>query len=411
MLATDHAIEPSTAGAEQGRGRVARYAWGDDYHDLLRSRVNQLAAWLEARVPGCRTRGVVDSAPIAERDFAWAAGLGWFGKNTMLIDPSAGSYFFLTAFLTDVPLPADDPLPTDHCGTCTACLDACPTGALPEPGVLDATRCISALTVEQQGPIPADLRAGMGDWIFGCDVCQEVCPWNRHAPGSDEPGFQPRRGEAALPLAGLLALDDSAFRARFKGSPIKRAKRSGLLRSAAIALGNRPDPTAFAELAAAARLHDKLAERNAKALAISVDSVPDHHRWIQDIESTQGIAPNFPIIGDADRAISALYALIPPDAPDTFTVRSVYFVDPARKVRAIITYPASTGRNFDELLRVLDSLQLTDVHKVATPANWKDGDEVVIVPSLQDPAEIAARVPSGHRVVRPWLRFTRQPNK
>lgn len=170
-------------------------------------------------------------------------------------------------------------------------------------------------------------------------------------------------------------------------------------------------PVCTTELAAAARLHDKLAERNAKALAISVDSVPDHHRWIQDIESTQGIAPNFPIIGDADRAISALYALIPPDAPDTFTVRSVYFVDPARKVRAIITYPASTGRNFDELLRVLDSLQLTDVHKVATPANWKDGDEVVIVPSLQDPAEIAARFPSGHRVVRPWLRFTRQPNK
>ena len=272
MLATDHATEPSTAGAEQGRGRVARYAWGDDYHDLLRIRVNQLAAWLEARVPGCRTRGVVDSAPIAERDFAWAAGLGWFGKNTMLIDPSAGSYFFLTAFLTDVPLPADDPLPTDHCGTCTACLDACPTGALPEPGVLDATRCISALTVEQQGPIPADLRAGMGDWIFGCDVCQEVCPWNRHAPGSDEPGFQPRGGEAALPLAGLLALDDSAFRARFKGSPIKRAKRSGLLRSAAIALGNRPDPAAFAELAAAARDDDPVI-REAATWALG--------RWIE----------------------------------------------------------------------------------------------------------------------------------
>ena len=170
-------------------------------------------------------------------------------------------------------------------------------------------------------------------------------------------------------------------------------------------------PVCTTELAAAARLGDALAARNAKALAISVDSVEDHHRWIADIADTQGIGPNFPIIGDPSRAVSLLYGLIPPDHPDTFTVRSVIFVDPNRKVRALITYPASTGRNFDELIRVLDSLQLTDAHQVATPADWKDGDEVVIVPALQDPAEIAARVPKGYRLVRPWLRFTPQPDR
>ena len=273
MLATDHATLPDSRGCLPGQGRVARYAWGDDYHDLLRARVNELATWLEARVPGCRTRGVVDSAPIAERDFAWAAGLGWFGKNTMLIDPTAGSYFLLTAFLTDLPLQADAPLQTDHCGTCTACLDACPTGALPEPGVLDAARCISTLTVESQAPVALDLRPGMGDWIFGCDICQEVCPWNRYAPGSTEPTLQPRGGAVTLPLADLLALDEPAFRRRFKGSAIKRAKRTGLLRSAAISLGNHPDPESFPALAAAAGDADPVI-REAAAWALS--------RWIDE---------------------------------------------------------------------------------------------------------------------------------
>jgi alkyl hydroperoxide reductase subunit AhpC len=168
-------------------------------------------------------------------------------------------------------------------------------------------------------------------------------------------------------------------------------------------------PVCTTELAAVARLKDALAARNAKALAISVDSVADHLRWVSDIAETQGIGPNYPIIGDPDRAVSLLYGFIPPDHPDTFTVRSVLFIDPARKVRAMLTYPASTGRNFAELLRVLDSLQLTDVHKVATPADWKDGDEVVIVPSLQDPAELAQRFPKGYRALKPYLRLTPQP--
>ena len=260
MLATDHATTGScgeSAGpAGQGRGRVARYAWGDDYHDLLRRRVNKLSSWLEARSPGCRTRGVVDSAPLAEREFAWLAGLGWVGKNTMLIDPRAGSYFLLTALLTDIDLPRDEPLAVDHCGSCTACLDACPTAAFVAPRVLDASRCISGLTIEDHGPITASLRDRMGDWVFGCDVCQEVCPWNRHAPGSAEPSLQPRDAAVGHPpgavsLAALLELDEAEFRERFRGSPLLRAKRRGLLRSAAIALGNRPDADSFEPLARA----------------------------------------------------------------------------------------------------------------------------------------------------------------
>ena len=291
MLATDYDTSPRTpsrhravaadgnevTAAPPGHGRVARYAVGDDYHDLLRSRLNMLADWLSEQVPGSASRGVVDSAPLAERDFGWLAGLGWFGKNTMLIDPRAGSYFLLSALLTDIPLPAYVPIETYHCGTCTACLDACPTGALPQPRLLDATKCISALTIEDHGPIAPALRAGMGDWIFGCDICQEVCPWNRYATGSADPVFQPRGGEDPLDLAGLLALDEAGFRDRFRGSPILRAKRRGLLRSAAIVLGNRPHPPAFEALAVAAADDDAII-RGAAAWALG--------RWI-----TAGVMP------------------------------------------------------------------------------------------------------------------------
>jgi len=255
MLATDHSTVAADwrAPDEPGRGKLARYAWGDDYHDLLRRRVTELAEWIGDRVPGSRSRGVVDSAPIAEREFARLAGLGWFGKNTMLISPEAGSWFFLTALLTDVELPASTPIQTDHCGSCTACLDACPTGALVAPRVLDARRCTSSLTIEDHGPIDESLRGKLDGWIFGCDICQEVCPWNRHAPVTVEPSFAPRGGEKSLPLAELLSLDDEAFRKRFKGSPIARAKRRGLARSAAIALGNTPDAAAAEPLARALR--------------------------------------------------------------------------------------------------------------------------------------------------------------
>ncbi len=260
MLATDYSqggkendsVNDGVAKAEnhsmQGRGAVSRYAWGDDYHDLLRDRVNKLASWLTQQVPESHARGVVDSAPLAEREFAWLAGLGWFGKNTMLIHPEVGSYFFLTGLLTDLDLPADSSLEVDHCGTCTACLDACPTGALPAPRVLDARKCISTLTIEDHSTVPEELRPGMGHWVFGCDICQEVCPWNRHAPATREEAFQPRNGERTLSLADILMLDDKKFKKRFQGSAILRAKRKGLARSAAIALGNNPDPDAASAL-------------------------------------------------------------------------------------------------------------------------------------------------------------------
>jgi epoxyqueuosine reductase len=272
MLATDHATEPPGERGGTGRGRVARYAWGGDYHDLLRARVNDLAAWLEGRLPGCRTRGFVDSAPFPEREYGWLAGLGWIGKNTLLIDPEAGSFFFLTVLLTTAELPADVPLEVDHCGTCTACLDACPTQAFVEPRVLDASRCLSALTIEDHGPVAADLRAGFGDWLFGCDVCQEVCPWNRHASGSTVPEFQPREG-AALGLADLLSLDEAGFRDRFRGTPLWRAKRRGLLRTAVILLGNRPDVASTEALMAALGDADEVV-REAAAWALG--------RWIEE---------------------------------------------------------------------------------------------------------------------------------
>jgi alkyl hydroperoxide reductase subunit AhpC len=170
-------------------------------------------------------------------------------------------------------------------------------------------------------------------------------------------------------------------------------------------------PVCTTELGTVAKLRADFDKRNCKVLAVSVDDVPSHKGWIGDIEDTQKAKMNFPILGDPERRISSLYGMIHPNASDTLTVRSVFFIDPNKKVRAMITYPASTGRNFDEILRVLDSLQLTDQYQVATPANWKDGDECVIVPSLTDPDEVKRKFPKGHRALRPYLRMTPQPNK
>lgn len=170
-------------------------------------------------------------------------------------------------------------------------------------------------------------------------------------------------------------------------------------------------PVCTTELGLTAKLKDEFAQRGVKAIALSVDPVESHHGWIKDINETQNTVVNFPILADADRKVSELYDLIHPNASETLTVRSLFVIDPNKKVRLIITYPASTGRNFNEILRVIDSLQLTDSHKVATPANWQDGDEVVIVPSLKDEAEIAKRFPKGYRAVKPYLRLTPQPNR
>ncbi len=228
------------------KGKVARYARGADYHDVLRARLKELLAWLRAERPGCRGRAVVDTAPLLERDFARRAGLGWIGKNTMLISKRLGSYHFLGALLVDQDLQSDKPFTAHHCGTCTACLDACPTQAFVGPGLLDARRCISYLTIELRSDVPEELRAGVGDWIFGCDVCQEVCPWNRKAPTAT--AFPARADLEALDPIELLGLSEEEFQRRFSGTALIRPRRAGLLRNAALVLGNHGDPTALAAL-------------------------------------------------------------------------------------------------------------------------------------------------------------------
>jgi epoxyqueuosine reductase len=247
MLAMNYrTAEP--AASQSGQGRVSRYAWGADYHDVIRARLAELANWLRVQLPGASVRGVVDTAPLLEREFAQLAGLGWIGKNTLLLNKQIGSWFFLAALLTDMELEYDAPHETDHCGTCRACLDACPTGAFVDAYVLDARRCISYLTIELREAIPTELRKGVGEWLFGCDVCQDVCPWNHRAPISREPEFQPAAGMNAIDLAALFELDDAGFRQRFRHTPMWRAKRRGLLRNAAIVLGNQTDAAALPAL-------------------------------------------------------------------------------------------------------------------------------------------------------------------
>jgi len=247
MLALNYrTVEP--AEPQSAAGRISRYAWGADYHDLIRGRLTTLADWLRERYPQASARGVVDTAPLLEREFAQLAGLGWIGKNTLLLNRDSGSWFFLAALLTDLELDYDAPQVADHCGTCRACLDACPTGAFVDAYVLDARRCISYLTIELREPVPRELRASMGDWLFGCDICQDVCPWNTKAPATSETAFHPGGGQTALELVELFGLDDAAFRQRFRHTPLWRPKRRGLLRNAAIVLGNTRPPEGLAAL-------------------------------------------------------------------------------------------------------------------------------------------------------------------
>jgi epoxyqueuosine reductase len=248
-----------------GPGKVARYARGADYHGVLRDRLKRLLGWLQSERPGCRGRAVVDTAPLLERDFARRAGLGWFGKNTMLLNKRLGSYFFLGALLVDVELRPDAAHTASHCGTCTRCLDACPTAAFVAPGVLDARRCISYLTIEHRGDVADDLRPRLDGWIFGCDVCQEVCPWNRKAPAGGVPELQPRPDLEVLDLHEVLRLSEDDFRARFRGTALMRAGRSGLLRNAALLLGTAGDPAALPVLR--------------EALADGEETVQEAARW------------------------------------------------------------------------------------------------------------------------------------
>lgn len=267
VLARNYYVEPPDPSwlTDPSRGRIARYAWGWDYHEVLRPKLFALDAFLRS-LSGRTTyaKAYVDTGPVLERAWAFQAGLGFFGKNTCLILPKRGSWYFLGVLI--VPEVLDpDPSPlvvSSHpplwqfssgrggCGACARCLVACPTAAFPAPYVLDARRCISYLTIEHRGPIPPALRPLMGNWIFGCDVCQDVCPWNeRFARPSDEEAFRPRPDQVAPKLLDLLALDEVQFRRRFRGTPLMRPKRRGLLRNVCVAIGNWGDPVAVPHLA------------------------------------------------------------------------------------------------------------------------------------------------------------------
>ncbi len=241
MLGMNYQTEPHAA-IQPGQARIARYAWGGgDYHDLIHKRLKHLKKFALQLAPESLVRGVVDTAPLLEREFGQLAGIGWSAKNTMLISKTDGSWFLLAALLVNFPLAYSQSTVQDHCGSCTACLEACPTDAFLQPHQLDATRCISYLTIEHRSPIPVGLRNDMGDWLFGCDICQDVCPWNSKAPLTQEPLFQPQPEFKPIDARELFYLDDEQFRIRFRKTPMWRAKRRGLVRNAAIVLGNQPD--------------------------------------------------------------------------------------------------------------------------------------------------------------------------
>ncbi len=228
---------------------VARYARGADYHAVFEEKLERLAKSLWEQTGGsAQSLRYVDYGPVLERDHAQRAGLGWIGKNTMLINPRIGSYLFLGVILTDADLDFDEAFLPDHCGTCERCITACPTGAIRGSRELDSRLCISYLTIEQRGPIPRELRPLIGNRVFGCDICQEVCPWNRDAPRTRERRFQPRESTTGPGLIELLDLTDDRFKERFADTPIARAKRRGFLRNVAVALGNWGDPVAVPPL-------------------------------------------------------------------------------------------------------------------------------------------------------------------
>ena len=231
---------PYSTAAPPERGWIARYAWGDDYHDVVLRRLERLVERLRETLGPFEARPYVDTGPIAEKAYAAAAGVGSYGKNTCLLDTEQGSWFFLGVVVTDLELLPDAPRP-DLCGSCTACLDACPTNAFPAPYVLDATRCISYLTIEIKGSVPEELRSGVGRHVFGCDICQDVCPWNRKRKHAGPEAFEPRDGAEAPGLEDLAGLSAGGFSERFRKSAVKRAKRRGLLRNVAIAIGNSGD--------------------------------------------------------------------------------------------------------------------------------------------------------------------------
>lgn len=247
--------------SREGHGRLARYAARADYHELLRARMEAVGAWLTDAVPGSRSVAFCDMSPLLERSYARAAGLGWQGKNAMMIGPRLGSYFLLAGLATSVELPADAPEP-DHCGSCRRCLEACPTDAFPRERVLDASRCIAYFNIELKGPVPEGFRGAVGDWVYGCDVCQEVCPWNRfEAPARALPA---PRLPTEIPLEELAGPGSAGLRARLKGTPAARAVRRRMTRNALLAMGNSGDSRHRPELERHARGPDEMLAEQAR---------------------------------------------------------------------------------------------------------------------------------------------------
>ena len=224
-------FQPVTHAEGPQFGKISRYAWGDDYHDVMKQRLFELYNWLDEEVGGISGRAFVDSAPVLDKVWAQRSGLGWMGKHTNLINRNLGSFFFIGELIIDLPLAIDGPIP-DFCGTCTRCIDACPTDAIYQPYAVDANKCIAYLTIEHRGDdIQHDLKAQTGNWIFGCDICQDVCPWNKFKQPTSEPRYHPRQGLPDTELREWLELDLEAFRKRFRKSPVKRPKLEGFMRN------------------------------------------------------------------------------------------------------------------------------------------------------------------------------------
>ena len=255
VLGWEHTIPPSSKDKAHNenwdlKGRIASYAWDEDYHDVLPRRLEELAAFIETQVgEPVANRWYTDTGPILERELAQRAGLGWIGKNTCLINPSNGSYFLLAELFLGIELESDQPFSADRCGSCTRCLEACPTACILPERTINASLCISYLTIELKGPIPVDLRSQMDNWIFGCDICQQVCPWNQRFAQSDAGEKTNGGSQIANPdLITELSLTPEQFNRKFKGSPVKRTKRRGYLRNVAVALGNSGQTSALLSL-------------------------------------------------------------------------------------------------------------------------------------------------------------------